>query len=399
MGCFDNDGDFDVAIQNNVNQNNQFFENNGDGTFTQKFNAITTHTSSSSAWGDFDNDGFIDFVQVGSYPERKTYLYRNNGDKSFKDVSDEQGITNTNYSWGVAWSDYDKDGFLDFFIANSNLGPSFLTNDILYHNTPNGNGWINIKLKGTNSNHSAIGAMVKIYANGKWQFRTVQSKTGNNSENSLHVHFGIGQAEKIDNIQVMWPNQGYQEILNQEKNNFIEITEIDFPKAPTMLTTSISLPGEVKLNWTDNSNNETGFRIERSKGDTNNFSLIATVPEGANSFIDNSLQNGTYFYRVASAISGGFSLYSNISTGVNLVTGLEYQKEDEILIYPNPVSDNLLISNKNFGGGIIKIVDTNGRIVYDGKLNAINEVVSFSDFAPGIYILFMDNRRIKILKK
>ncbi len=187
---YDNDGDFDVVIQNNVNQNNQFFENNGDGTFTEKFNAITTHSSSSGAWGDFDNDGFIDFVQVGSYPERRTYLYKNNGNKSFTDVSTQQGVTNANYSWGVAWADYDKDGFLDFFIANAYAESPFSPDDILYHNTSNGNGWINIKLKGSKSNHSAIGAIVKVKAGGKWQLRTVQSKTGNNSQNSLNVHFG-----------------------------------------------------------------------------------------------------------------------------------------------------------------------------------------------------------------
>jgi hypothetical protein len=481
---YDNDGDFDVFIQNNVNQNSQFFENNGDGSFTEKFNAVATHTSSSAAWGDFDNDGFIDLVQVGSFPERKTYLYKNNGDKSFTDVSSQQGITNANYSWGVAWADYDKDGFLDFFIANSYAESPFSPDDILYHNTPNGNGWINIKLKGSTSNHSAIGAIVKIKAGGKWQVRTVQSKTGNNSENSLNVHFGIGLEEKIDSLQVTWPNQGYQYLLNQAKNSFIEIMEIDFPKAPTIQTTDNVLPGEARLNWVDNSSSETGFRIERSKGSPNNFKLVATVSANISSFTDKNLQEGTtYYYRLASTISGGFSRYSNVTSivtkkkqtvtfqsiglktldsdpfqltassssglpvsfkiiegtdkvalngteitilslglskigafqkgddtyhasdtvvqtlDVNLVTGIEDQ-EDVILVYPNPVSDNLIVSSKTFGKNLLKIVDPRGQTIYSATLNSSDEeIISFKEFASGLYILFVDDRRFKVVKK
>ncbi len=308
---YDNDGDFDVVIQNNVNQSNQFFENNGDGSFTEKFNAITAHTSSSAAWGDFDNDGFIDLVQVGGYPENKTYLYKNNGDGSFREVSDQQGITNTNYSWGVAWADYDKDGFLDFFIANSYAEPQFSPNDILYHNTPNGNGWINIKLKGSSSNHSAIGAVVKINAGGKWQFRTVQSKTGNNSQNSLNVHFGIGLEEKIDTLQVTWPNQGHQQLLNQSKNNFIEITEIDFPSAPIDLLSAPNEPFKVDLTWSDTSSIGSSFRLERSVDSTNFKVIVHEIL--AEQYTDEDVEGGfKYYYRVAKNTEGGFSPYSGI---------------------------------------------------------------------------------------
>lgn len=480
---YDNDGDFDVLIQNNVNQNNQFFENNGDGSFTEKFNTITTHSSSAASWGDFNNDGFIDLVIAGSYPERKTYLYKNNGDKSFTDVSAENGITNTNYSWGVAWADYDKDGFLDFFIANAYLDP-LSPNDILYHNTPNANGWINIKLKGTNSNRSAIGATVKIKAGGKWQVRTVQSKTGHNSQNSLNVHFGIGQADKIDSLVVAWPNQGTQVLLDQIKNKFIDITEIDFPNIPTIQSVSNPQLAEVKLDWNDNSVNESGFRIERSIGGANNFKMVASVLANVTSFVDKNLQEGaTYYYRLASMNSGGFSKYSNIvsvvikkkqtitfqpigvkyldsppfeliatsSSGlpvtftiidgqtkvelkdnelkiislgtskigsyqignevyypsdtvvqtldVNLITGVE-EDSNEIMVYPNPVGEELAISGKLINNEMIKIVDMRGQLVYSYVPTGLNkETISFKEFASGLYILMIGNRRFKIIKK
>ncbi|MFZ1806027.1 MAG: FG-GAP-like repeat-containing protein [Cyclobacteriaceae bacterium] len=396
---YDNDGDFDVLIQNNANQNNQFFENNGDGSFTQKINELTSHTSTSAAWGDFDNDGYIDLVQVGSYPERETYLYMNKGDKSFVDVSNEYGISNANYSWGVAWADYDKDGFLDFFVANAHSDP-LSPLDILYHNTPNENGWINIKLKGVNFNSSAIGAVVKINTDEKWQTRTVQSMTGNNSQNSLNVHFGLGAAEKVNSVIISWPGNGHQEILNQAKNKFIEITELNFPEAPSMLEVDNEDLHQVKLTWTDNADNETGFRIERSIGNANNFNVLKTVSVDINTYNDIDLLEGTtYYYRVASTIEGGFSVYSNVQhVEIKSVTGVR-KENDTILAYPNPVESQLTIPYQYFGNGLFNVLNSKGQIVYSGDLNDNDGVIQLNGFIPGIYVIQVGERRFRVMKK
>jgi hypothetical protein len=307
---FDNDGDFDVLVQDNVNQNDQLFSNNGNGTFTEISTAATAMSSTSSAWADFDNDGWIDIIHVGSGPDGNTLLFRNNGDKTFSNVTAENGITNKNYSRSVAVSDYNKDGFLDFFIANS-FGNDLPVDDILYTNTPNENGWISIWLTGTNSNRSALGAVVKVKSAVGKQIRTVQSKTGYNAQNSIGVHFGIGTSTKVDTIQVFWPGKGYQELVDQSKNQFLEISEINFPESPSALAVENKKYGEAYLTWTDNSGLETGFRLERSTNNVN-FFPIASIDANKIDFTDkNVLEGKTYYYRLASTTTEGFSLYSN----------------------------------------------------------------------------------------
>jgi hypothetical protein len=250
------------------------------------------------------------------------------------------------------------------------------------------------------SNHSAIGARVKIKAEGKWQMRTVQSKTGNNSQNSLNIHFGIGSAEKIDTLQVIWPNNGYQEFLNQGKNQFIEIIEIDFPNAPTGLTAISSNAGEVELSWTDNSSGETGFRLERSKGNANNFKPVAAVSKNTTSFTEQELQGSTtYYYRIASTTDDGFSMYSNIAeveVGDGIITGIGGQ-EGSVLVYPNPVEDYLVITCKS--PTQFKIVNITGQTVYSGVCMENNPVTSFKYFPSGLYVLSMGNKKYKIIKR
>ncbi|MDH5436996.1 MAG: FG-GAP-like repeat-containing protein [Gammaproteobacteria bacterium] len=290
---YDNDGDYDVLFQNNVNQSSQLFENEGDGTFTPVVDFVSNVSSSSATWGDFNNDGWIDLIQVGAgnNSEGHTVLLQNNGDKTFSDVTVAQGITNNNYSWGVASADYDRDGFLDFYVANS-YGNDQSPHDILYHNTPNANGWVNIKLTGTSANRSAIGANVRLKADGLWQMRTVQSKTGSNSQNSLHVHFGLGTASIIDTIIVQWPNGGQQQLFSQSINQFLDIQEPVFPAIPDNLVTTNNAVGEVILTWNDNASNETGYRIERSEGNQNNFSVISIVAADITTFTDTGLKEG-----------------------------------------------------------------------------------------------------------
>lgn len=332
---YDNDGDFDVAVLTNVNEKNHFFENNGDGTFTEKSNLISSIQATSGAWGDYDNDGFIDIILVGNTSDRKSYLFKNNGDKTFNDVSGVQGIGNTNYSQGVAWADYNKDGFLDLFIANG-IDDSGTAKDVLYKNTPNQNKWISFKLIGKNSNKSSLGAVVKIKTPAGWQMETVQSQTGKNSQNSLNVEFGLGKNSKVDTLLIEWPRKGYQHLVNIESNSFLEITEIDFLQAPIGLTGANNIINSVELNWTDNYPNETGFRIERSKGDIKNFKYVAATAANTSSFKDTGLQAGvTYYYRLAVEKDNGFSLYS--------ATSSVYVKKTQTVVF-EPIGEKFLDS-------------------------------------------------------
>jgi hypothetical protein len=401
---YDNDGDFDVFFNVNYNTSNQLYENKGDGTFVPKPAAPATKLlSQSTAWGDFDNDGFIDLVEVGAYPfpggsgtEGKTLLYKNNGDKTFTDVSAAQGLVSGFYSWSVACSDYNKDGFLDIVVANR-TGNNHPPNNILYKNTPNGNNWINIKLKGTNSNRSAIGSNVRIKAGGRLQSRAVQGKTGYGAQNSLNVHFGIGSATKIDTVLVEWPLRGFQEVVNQVANKFIDITEINFPPAPSNLT-AISTGGDVTITWKDNSSNETGFRVERSKGTPGNFKYIGTAEANASSFKDVKVDAGNYYYRVAASISGGFSSYTSISKEI-VITDIEDDGRPGMSVYPNPVATEIHLMRAAGIAGTATISNLAGETVASFSIKDDNESISMGDLAPGLYVLKVGNYHFRILKK
>ncbi len=402
---YDNDGDFDVLFNVNYNTSNQFFENNGDGTFSSKTIAPSSKLlAAATAWGDYNNDGFIDVILVGAYPfpggtgtEGKTMLFKNNGDKTFTDVSADQGMVSGFYSWAVAWSDYDKDGFLDVLVGNRS-GNNLPINNVLYKNSSNGNNWINLKLTGKNSNRSAIGTNVRIKTGGKLQSRTIQASTGTNSQNSLNVHFGIGKSEKIDTMLIEWPLRGTQEIFNQAKNQFLQITEIDFPAGPSGLTT-ISNFTDATLTWTDNSINETGFRIERSKGKSNNFKFLATVPANTTTYKDQGAPTAEYYYRVTATVADGVSTYSNISSGV-VITGLGERSESNMTVYPNPVVHDLhIVPNGQAIGTTARLFNSFGQHIANFDLASEHEVISLSYLSPGIYLLRLGSESMTILKK
>ncbi|HET8860119.1 FG-GAP-like repeat-containing protein [Marivirga sp.] len=306
---FDNDGDFDVFVTNNVNRADQFFVNNGDGTFTEVFNAVTDADimANSSAWGDFDNDGLIDLAIAST---TGNYVFRNTG-AGFENVSTEWGITDVTYAQSVTTVDYDRDGFLDLYFAN--LEEGVLSNEnLLYKNTENGNNWINIKLTGTISNNSAIGSNIRLKTVEGWQKRTIQSQTGNKAQSSLNAHFGLASSASVDTILVEWPLKGYQEFINTNSNQFLEITEIDFPTKPTNLNVAYIESSSANLTWSDNSDTEIGFRVERST-DSINFAVVAETDANSVEYMDINLTNGTkYYYRVSAMTDGGFSYYTQV---------------------------------------------------------------------------------------
>jgi hypothetical protein len=102
-------------------------------------------------------------------------------------------------------------GFLDLFVAK---GAHASENNCLYRNNGNSNSWLKVKLLGTVSNRSAIGAKVRVKAmiGGKtfWQLREISSGSGF-AQNALEAHFGLGNATNIDTLRIEWPSGITQE--------------------------------------------------------------------------------------------------------------------------------------------------------------------------------------------
>jgi len=236
---YDNDGDLDLFVANGgweQARTSFLYRNNGGGTFTKITDGdIVTDRYGSiyGAWGDYDNDGFLDlFVSHSSpantspsyQPTAKNSLYHNNGDGTFTKVTSGSVVNDLGCSLGSAWGDCDNDGFLDLFVTN--FGSR--VND-LFHNNGNTNSWVVLKCVGTVSNRSAIGAKVRVKATVRgrttWQLREISGGGGYTSQNDLRAHFGLGDATIIDTLRIEWPSgivQGFHDVAPKQ---FLTITE------------------------------------------------------------------------------------------------------------------------------------------------------------------------------
>ncbi len=127
---YDNDGRLDVLLLRGgweAARPLSLLRNKGNGTFedvTAAAGLTGAIQSQCGAWGDFDNDGWVDLYVVAeqgsgaSDTRNPSRLYRNNGDGTFRDVAESAGVTNDAYSKGAAWGDYDDDGWLDLYVSN-----------------------------------------------------------------------------------------------------------------------------------------------------------------------------------------------------------------------------------------------------------------------------------------
>ena len=261
VGDIDNDGDMDFYLPHADQANRLFISElaeTGKVTFkdvTLKSGAADTRGARGCAMADFDNDGYLDiyvnnggpsdvlindvitqmpiFVQfyIAWEPDYNA-LFRNNGDGTFTDVTEDSGAEGYGIGSGVGAADVNDDGFADIYIANRtyyNMGRRIGTafkNQLLF-NQPNDNNWVRIALVGTSGNRDAYGARVKVIAGDLEVYREHTSAHGYNSGNDQRLLFGIGQNELIDSIEVTWPGGHTQILKNQEPGQTIRIVQTD----------------------------------------------------------------------------------------------------------------------------------------------------------------------------
>lgn len=232
-------GSTSLLVTHFQKQASGLYLNDGRGNFTDatlesRLGVETRFVGWGSTVADFDNDGLPDLLWVTGnvYPELEQkypqypfkgprILFRNLGDGTFEEITSEAGpaLARAHASRGMAVGDFDNDGDLDVLIMNVNEPPTLLRND-----APSANSWLKVKLIGTKSNRSAIGARVVVRYGGRLQMQERRSQSSYLSADDPRLHFGLGNASAAE-VEIYWPSGLHEVVGRVLKNRLITVRE------------------------------------------------------------------------------------------------------------------------------------------------------------------------------
>ena len=227
LGDYDNDGLFDIYLTNIADDPdeewNPLFRQVSPGKFVDVSKEAGT---SVAGWGwgveffDFDLDGFLDIYAVNGFQgvQGHNYLYHNNGDGTFRDISLQSGVGSEAEARGLCVADVNNDGRLDLIVANWRE-PAHL-----FMNRTAGGHYLKVWLVGVESNRDARGAVVIVEAGGKSYYRP-NDGIEFLGQSKVPIHFGLGEAQTVQKLIVQWPSGRIQEFENLKADQTITIIE------------------------------------------------------------------------------------------------------------------------------------------------------------------------------
>ena len=239
VGDYDLDGSLDLFKTHFFDDTHVLYRNDGSGyfddvTLRSGIGVETRYVGWGAGLADLDNNGLPDifFVTGSVYPqvarEFERYpaatprvLFRNLGNGRFEQLLGEAGtaVGDRKCSRGCAFGDFDNDGDVDILVVNLNEAPSLLRNDVSGETN-----WLKVKLEGTESNRSAIGATVVAKYGGRRQAQVVLSQSSFHSANDSRLHFGLGGAKSAD-LEIRWPTGKSEAFPAVEANALVRIKE------------------------------------------------------------------------------------------------------------------------------------------------------------------------------
>ena len=226
IGDYDRNGTMDIFKTNFAGDTSTLYANTGNGlcedrTFASGIGINTRWLGWGVGFLDLDNDGWLDLFLVNGhvYPEvdslkseaaykQPKVVYRNLHNGRFADVTTELGapVTTAKAARGAAFADFDNDGDTDIVVNNVHDTP-----DLFRLDQTIGHHWITLKLVGTRSNRSAIGALVRVVTADGEQRQEVRGGGSYYSQNDLRLQFGLGATKSVERVIVRWPN-GVEEV-------------------------------------------------------------------------------------------------------------------------------------------------------------------------------------------
>jgi hypothetical protein len=241
VGDYLHNGRPSLYVTNFADENDLLYRNDGNWNFTEVSNPSGLALPSlpwvkwGTAFADLDNDGWLDLITVNGhvYPQvdalpsgggyrQPKMLQFNQKDGSFCDASGQAGaaLKEKHVSRGLAVADLFNDGNMDVVIGDLDGSPMILRN----HGVP-GRHWISFELAGTKSNRMALNARLKIVAGGVTQTDEIHSGGSYLSQNDVRIHFGLGDAKKIDSLEIRWPSGKIETLGELPADKFYSILE------------------------------------------------------------------------------------------------------------------------------------------------------------------------------
>lgn len=227
---YDGDGLMDLFVSDM--SYSALYRNEGNGLFRdvtyQAGIAVASgqYVGWASAFIDYDNDGDVDIFKVNGDLQhlfgQEDQLFENLEGRRFRDVSVERGsyFREELVGRGAAFGDYDNDGDIDVFIVNLNDRGVLLRNE-----GGNKNNWLLIRLVGRSSNRDGVGARLRVVSGDMVQVAQKKNSTGYLSQNDPRLHFGLGENEIVDRIEIVWPSGKVQVLENVRAGQILTISE------------------------------------------------------------------------------------------------------------------------------------------------------------------------------